>query len=73
MVVCLEEINPEVIGNNYLAMGIVDRKDWKDGNIGKLNSAETLERAYFFKDMLKFKLVPGGWYPAVKKQTATAR
>lgn len=66
MIVCLEEINPEVIGNNYITMGVVDRRDWKDGNKGKLDSAETLDRMYFFKDMLKFELVPGGWYPEAK-------
>jgi len=66
MIVCLEEINPEVIGNNYLAMGVVDRKDWKEGNNCKLDSTETLDRMYFFKDMLKFELVPGRWYRQAK-------
>ncbi len=66
MVVCLDEINPEAIGNNYLAMGVVNRKDWKEGNNGKLDSTETLDRMYFFKDMLKFELIPGGWYRQAK-------
>lgn len=62
MIVCLEEINPDVIGNNYLAMGVVDRKDWKEGNEGKLDSVQILDCVYFFKDMLKFELIPGGWH-----------
>ena len=66
MVVCLEKVNPDVIGNDYLAMGIVDRKDWKEGNNGKLDSSETLDRMCFFKDVLKFELIPGGWYPEAK-------
>jgi hypothetical protein len=42
--------------------------------MAKLDSAQILDRAYFFKDMLKFELIPGGWYPQVKKQTtATSR
>ena len=73
MIACLEKVNPDVIGNDYLTMGVVDRKDWKEGTSGKLDSAQTLDRAYFFKDMLKFELVPGGWYPATKKQTASAK
>lgn len=68
MIVCLEEINPDVIGNNYLAMGVVNRKDWKEGNEGKLDSVQTLDRVYFFKDMLKFKLIPGGWYLKAKNK-----
>ena len=62
MTVCLEKINPDVIGNNYLTMGVVDRKDWKEGNSGKLDSVETLDRAYFFKDVLTFEVIPSRWY-----------
>ena len=68
MVTCLEKVNPDVIGNDYLTMGVVDRKDWKEGNSGKLDSAQILDRAYFFKNMLKFELVPGGWYSATKNK-----
>ena len=68
MIICLEKVNPDVIGNDYLAMGVVDSKGWKEGNNGKLDSAETLDRAYFFKDLLKFDLVPGGWYPESKNK-----
>jgi len=64
MIVCLEKVNPDVIGNDYLAIGVVDRKDWKEGNKGNLDSVETLDRMYFFKDVLKFELIPSGWYPA---------
>ncbi|RKY10624.1 MAG: hypothetical protein DRP56_00495 [Planctomycetota bacterium] len=62
MIDCLEEMNPEVIGNDYLTLGVVDRKDWKEGCNRELDSAETLDRAYFFKDMLTFELIPAGWY-----------
>ena len=68
MIVCLKKISPEVIGNNYLTMGVVDRKDWKEGNKGNLDSAKTLERMYFFKDMLKFELIPGRWYRQAKNK-----
>ena len=66
MIICLEKVNPDVIGNDYLAMGVVDRKDWKEGNNGKLDSSGTLDRMCFFKDVLEFELIPGGWYPEAK-------
>ncbi len=66
MTTCLEKVNPEVIGNEYLTMGIVDANDWKEGYSGKLDSAQILDRAYFFKDILNFELVPGSWYPTTK-------
>ena len=73
MIVCLEKVNPNVIGNDYLAIGVVDRKVWKEGNNGKLDSAKMLDSAYLFKDVLKFELIPGGWYPAVKKTNSSSK
>ena len=64
MIVCLEKDSPDLIGNNYLTMGVFDTKDWRAASKGKLDSDEILERIYFFKNVLKFELIPGGWYQA---------
>ena len=59
--------NPEVIGNNYLVMGTVDRKDWKQGNKGSLPPSEIIKCMYVFKDIWDFEVIPAGWYPAEEK------
>ncbi|MDY6864293.1 MAG: hypothetical protein SV062_15065 [Thermodesulfobacteriota bacterium] len=57
-------INPEIIGNNYLVMGTVEKKDWREGNKQQMKPSEIIERMYVFKDILKFELIPAGRYPA---------
>ncbi|AFY99642.1 hypothetical protein [Calothrix sp. PCC 6303] len=54
--------NPKIVDNQYLVMGTLDRKDWKDGNNKSLSSAEIIERIYLFKDVWNFKVIPAGWY-----------
>jgi hypothetical protein len=55
--------NPKIIGNDYLVMGTVDRKDWKEGTQNSLSPSEMLERIYVFQDIWDFKVIPAGWYP----------
>lgn len=57
-----EESRPEIIGNDYLVIGVVDRKDWREGKKGKLLDSETIEQAYVFKDVLNFEPAHFGWY-----------
>ena len=57
-----EESKPEIIGNEYLVMGVAERKDWLEGKKGKMPQGETIERMLMFKDVLKFELVHAGWY-----------
>ena len=61
------EINPDIIGNDYLVMGTLDKKDWRTGNKKEIDSSEAFKRMYVFKDHLNFEVVPGGWYPDEKK------
>ncbi|NJM72299.1 MAG: hypothetical protein HC862_20180 [Scytonema sp. RU_4_4] len=60
----MSQSNPEIIGNNYLVMGTVDRKDWKEGSQDSLSPSEIIERMYVFKDVWNFEVIPAGWYPA---------
>jgi len=62
MVICLEDKNPDVIGNDYLTIGVMERKDWWEASKGKMPQDEIIERMYIFKDALDFKPVTFGWY-----------
>ena len=57
-------LEPELSQNEYLVMGTVDRKDWREGNKGALEQHEIIERMYVFKDIWDFEVIPAGWYPA---------
>jgi len=65
------EQKPEVIGNDYLVIGTLDRAVWKRGTQQPLNLQETLEALHDFKEVITFK-VTGGWMrdeakPSTKK------
>ena len=62
MVACFEESKPEIMGNNYLVMGVAEREDWLNSRKGKMPQSETIERMLVFKDVLNFELVRAGWY-----------
>ena len=62
MVASFEESKPEIIGNNYLVMGVAERKDWLEAKKGKMPQGETIERILVFKDVLNFEPVHAGWY-----------
>ena len=57
----MSQTYPEIIGNDYLIMGTVERKDWLEGNKNKISKADIINRIYIFKDVLSFEFV-GGWY-----------
>ncbi|APR87231.1 hypothetical protein A7982_12580 [Minicystis rosea] len=60
-----ESVAPEVIGNEYLVLGTVDRQTWKAGLAGTAQTLdETLEHMAEFKRVLKLEVDPGGWRPA---------
>jgi len=62
MVASFEESKPEIIGNDYLVMGVAERRDWLESKKGKMPQDETIERMLVFKDILNFELVHAGWY-----------
>jgi len=62
MAACFEETKPEIIGNNYLVMGVAERRDWLEGKKGKMPQGETIERMLVFKDVLNFEPAHFGWY-----------
>ena len=62
MAACFEQSKPEIIGNNYLVMGVAERRDWLESKKGNISQSETIERVLVFKDVLNFELVRAGWY-----------
>jgi hypothetical protein len=59
------QIAPEVIGNEYLVLGTIDKKVWKEGLAGGGGDlGEMLKHMADFKRVLKLEVEPGGWYPA---------
>jgi len=62
MAACLEQSRPQIIGNNYLVMGVAERRDWLESKKGKMPQGETIERMLVFKAVLNFEPVHAGWY-----------
>jgi hypothetical protein len=58
-----EQYAPDIIGNEYLVLGTMDRKDWKDAQAGKMSHQEAVKCAYPFENAWKFEVRPAGWYP----------
>ncbi|MCC5605014.1 hypothetical protein [Nostoc favosum] len=61
------QTNPQIVGNNYVVMGTVDKKDWKEGDKNLLSPSEIIGRIYVFKDVWNFEVIPAGWYPNEEK------
>ena len=61
------QTNPQIVGNNYVVMGTVDKKDWKEGDKNLLSPSEMIGRIYVFKDVWNFEVIPAGWYPNEEK------
>jgi len=63
MVACIEDKKPEIIGNEYLIIGTMEKRDWRDRDrIEKAGLA--IERIRSFKDIWDFEVIPRGWYPS---------
>ena len=46
---------PEVVGNDYLVVGTVDRADWQRGTEGNVTPRDMIEVLHDFKDVVQFK------------------
>ncbi|MBL7154841.1 MAG: hypothetical protein ISS79_14085 [Phycisphaerae bacterium] len=68
MAAAFEQLNPQIIGNNYLVMGVAERSDWRESNKGRMSQGQTIERILVFKDVWNFEPVRCGWYPEPENQ-----
>ncbi len=65
LVVALEPRAPEVIGNEYVVFGTVDKKLWRKGLEGDPTQlGDILDHVADFKRELGLGYDPGGWRPA---------
>src|SRR5207302_10898206 len=53
-------LNPEIVGNDYLVIGTLDRADWKRIDQNKLPIQDTIDALHDFKDVVTFEPM-GGW------------
>jgi hypothetical protein len=60
---------PEMVGNDYLVVGTVERAIWKRGTQQLLTLQETLDELHDFKEVVTFK-VTGGWVRDARKSSA---
>jgi hypothetical protein len=54
------EKKPDVVGNDYLVLGTLDRPDWKKGVETPVAAQDIVEQLHDFKDVVKFE-VTGAW------------
>jgi len=53
-------LKPEIVGNEYLVIGTLDRADWKRIDQNQLPVRDTIEALHDFKDVVTFEPM-GGW------------
>lgn len=58
------ERDPDVIGNDYLVIGTVERKVWRAGLKQPQSIADMLAHLHDFKEVRTIEYQPAGWYPA---------
>ena len=56
------EHDPDIMGNDYLVMGTVERAAWRESMRRPMSIPEILEHMHDFKKVLKLEYQPGGWY-----------
>ncbi len=59
-----EQRDPSVIGNDYLVLGTMDRKAWRQGLHQPKTITEMLPFVAAFKGYRTIEQEPGGWFPA---------
>ena len=57
-----EKQAPEVVGNDYLVIGTLDRPDWKRGAQTPMDTEEMITCLHDFKDVRRFEPAPR-WVP----------
>lgn len=58
-----QERAPEVIGNEYLVLGTVDKATWRKQQKEPIHLKQLPEYLHDFNEYLNIQYSPGGWYP----------
>jgi hypothetical protein len=64
LVAALLPHNPDVIGNDYLVLGTVERKAWREARKQKDSGQTSLDNLHDFKEVVDVEVIPAGWGPA---------
>jgi hypothetical protein len=64
LVLTFEQQAPDVIGNDYLVMGTLDRQLHHRGKKGELLQQSAIDAFFPFLDHRQFEVERGGWAPA---------
>ncbi len=57
-----EQINPDCIGNDYLVLGTVEKKAWRENMEDPKPSDEMLHHVHDFKSYQDIRMTQGGWF-----------
>ncbi len=61
------QMAPQVIGNDYLVLGTMEKKIWREGLDGEAKPlAGMLKHMADFKHQYELDYKPGGWYPGTQ-------
>ncbi|MBC8496936.1 MAG: hypothetical protein ISS57_05755 [Anaerolineales bacterium] len=63
LVFTFQQRAPEVIGNDYLVLGTVDKATWRKQQKEPIPMGRLPELLHDFKEVLTLQYAPGGWYP----------
>lgn len=61
MAAMFAEHKPEVVGNDYLVLGTIDRAEWQRGRTSPLNIPQMVAVLHDFKDVVRFEPADWGW------------
>jgi hypothetical protein len=70
MAASFEQFNPQIIGNDYLVMGVAERSDWRESQKGKMAQSQAIERILVFKEVWDFEPLRRGWYAEPENQVS---
>ncbi|MCX9009933.1 MAG: hypothetical protein OIN66_02315 [Candidatus Methanoperedens sp.] len=68
LIAACEKNAPDIIGNEYFVFGTIDRADWKIAQKKKISPQDAIKYLHPFKDIWRFEVSLGGWYPEEKKK-----
>lgn len=66
LAILFNRLDPKAIGNDYLIIGTVERKVWREGLRHPKIINEILPHVADFKEVRRVEVRPAGWYPAEK-------
>jgi hypothetical protein len=64
LVAALLPHNPDVIGNEYLVLGTVERKVWREARKREDGGQKSLDNLHDFKEVVLVEVEGPGWVPA---------